>query len=191
MRDFYSGTLRFHGRFMGRLRPCRDQAPPIPVGTYEQERAICPEGGLELPRSHGQFSAGNCQPLMRPQQGSRRDLVAWSISVHRTLIDPRLATARRSADEHLLMTAVHVTPSSGIPRAGGALQSDREIKASKPRRAWQRAGNEVAPLPDGLDAVVERSTQEHVGRLQDGHDVASEAHVARMLPPTRLLCEQR
>jgi hypothetical protein len=113
---------------------------------------------LELPRSHGQFSAGNCQPLMRPQQGSRRDLVAWSISVHRTLIDTRLTTARRSADEHILMTVVHVTPSSGIPRAGGALQSGREIKASKPRRAWQRAGNGVAPLPDGLDAVVERST---------------------------------
>ena len=50
---------------------------------------------------------------------------------------------------------------------------------------------ELALLPDGLTTRVEWPLQEHVGRLQDPHDVASEAHVAGMMPPAGLLREQR
>jgi hypothetical protein len=50
---------------------------------------------------------------------------------------------------------------------------------------------ELALLSDGLTTRVEWSLQEHVSRPQDPHDVASEAHVAGMMPPAGLLREQR
>ena len=46
------------------------------------------------------------------------------------------------------------------------------------------------PLSDGLTARLQWPLQEHLGRLQDLHDVAPEAHVARMLPLARLVREQ-
>jgi hypothetical protein len=44
----------------------------------------------------------------------------------------------------------------------------------------------VAALPDGLNTLHQWSRQEAFGRMKDAHNLAPEAHVARMMPQTGL-----